>query len=318
MGRAASAYGRLVATLFLGVAVAGCVGEGTAQELPPPSVAPPPQVDVDTGAVEGLVHDDSLLPLDNAQIALGGTELTALSDAEGRFTFSNVVPGDHQLFVARLGFDSVAKRVNVVAGEVTTVDVTLTAIPITEPWSTVQSKRGLFGCGASWRPQDPATGGGIAACGALSLYANNTQFDQFYLAWDLSGTGDIWKGAVFETEWQSNQVLGQGLWPLWEPLNCGIRFAEADGRSPIRTRLGEVELAEKLERASKSSDKDCKENCDDEDNCRFQSRMFPSAQSLGPSYPADISIQVQQIYTNYLSEFYHAEGPVEFSAIADA
>ncbi|HEX9816655.1 MAG TPA: carboxypeptidase-like regulatory domain-containing protein, partial [Candidatus Thermoplasmatota archaeon] len=285
-----SASGRFFVTLLLGFAVSGCVGDGNAQELPSPSVAAPPEVDVDTGAVEGIVHDDSLVPLDGAQLALADAELTTVSDATGRFTFSNVAPGDHQLFVARLGFDSVAKRLNVVAGEVTTVDVTLTAIPITEPWSTVQSKRGIFGCGASWRPQDPATGGGIAACGVFSLYANNTQFDQFYLAWDLSATGDIWKGAVFETEWQSNQVLGQGLWPLWEPLDCSIRFAEAEGRSPIRTRLGEIELTEKLERASKSRDNDCKENCDDEDNCRFQSRMFPSAQSLGPTYPADISV----------------------------
>src|SRR5687768_11346468 len=160
----------LATAILLTFGLAGCVG-GTPASAP--SVAPEVAFDEATGGIEGLVHDDSLSPIANAQVALAETGLFAVTDETGQFTLSNVPPGEHQLFAVALGYESVGKRVTVEAGQVTAVDLALVILPINEPWMGSQNQRGLFGCGASWRPQDPATGGGIAACGVLSIYAND-------------------------------------------------------------------------------------------------------------------------------------------------
>lgn len=117
----------------------------TRNDLP---AAPSPQVDETTGAVQGVVTDDSLSPIAGAQALLKEPGLGAVTDASGTFVFSRVAPGSYNLFVAALGFEAIARRVTVEAGEIAQVSLSLVALPVVEPYSELLVFRGFFGC--SW------------------------------------------------------------------------------------------------------------------------------------------------------------------------
>lgn len=133
------------------LALAGCVegqAGGASPQGEPARPAPEPVVGSDTGAIRGTVTDEALSPVPNAQALVREAGATAVSDAGGVFTISGLPAGSYQLFVAALGYDSVARRVDVAAGEVTEVTVQLSAIPVAEPYRELFIFRGFFGC--SW------------------------------------------------------------------------------------------------------------------------------------------------------------------------
>jgi len=320
-----------LATIFLTTMLAGCVG-GESTEVPPPASAAPAVFDEGTGAIQGVVVDDSLAPIANALVGIHGLqEFASSSDQGGAFSFSNVPPGTHTLLAQQIGFEAAAKQVEVPAGAVTTVELVLSPLPSQTPYHQTVDQRGLFGCGSSWRPSLGVPGvltvGGIAACGATNIVLNDTNHDNFLLLWETNGndTGS-WDAAVFEMEWTSNQALGNGLAVYWEVDGCSnnrtARFALERGDSPLRARLGDVELEERLLNITThgcDSD-DCEEGCDfcNEEKCNLQSRVFSDPDTLGSASAADIGVTFQQTYHQHFTEFYHEEGPEDFTALADA
>lgn len=271
------------------------------------------------GALQGTVHDPGLVPLEGAQVGLPELLLVTVADASGYFSFPDLPPGRYQLAAQRLGYESVARSVDVLAGETATVNLALAPIPVVEPYSVVQIQRGSFGCGFAYRP---TVGGivGASVCGALSLYLNLTSIDRFLLLWDLAGTYDEWSGTAFEMEWQSTQLLGGGLWVRFETDGCAgslaSTFTSVRGRSPLRDVYGNDLLSE---RKANNTDSSCgaNENCAPS-RCRLQSRVFPHTETLGPSAPADIGFTFQQPFTQYWSQFFSSEPPTDYAAIPDS
>lgn len=310
----------IASVLFGLLALAGCVGgeatepKGGPADQQVPEAAPPAQFDEGSGAIEGLVHDDSLAPLPGAQVALGELpEASALADQEGRFTLSRVPPGSYRLFAQKLGYESAAKLVTVVAGEVTMVDVTLVPLPVVEPYYVVKNQRGLFGCGFTLRPVV-----GVAVCGVLSLFLNLTQYDKFLLLWQISGKREEWDTGVMEMEWKSNQALGRGLTLIWEVDGCSnVRngtFGRSTGPSPLKIELRNDQLDRAFENFTKAS---CATSKCNEKKCDMHTRVFSAAETLGPSSPADVGVTIQQPFTQYFSEFYNGEAPVPYTAFQD-
>jgi hypothetical protein len=295
---------------------AGCVqSEGATAPAPAASAGPnarPAEFDETTGGVEGVVHDENIIPVPNAQIALAGTEHMTVSDSNGRFSFSKVPVGRHTLFASALGFQSTGKSIDIVAGQVTPVDVLLVVLPIVEPFYEIKTQAGLFGCGISWRPA--VVYSGVAVCGV----AEGTQFDDFLLVWETTGPPTAWVAGVFETVWSSNQAFGAGLSINWEPNGCSnnapTRFARTAGHSPLWGRLAGEEFQEKMKNVTTSS---CSSDECNEEKCNLQTRAFSYPDTLGASAPADIGITFQQVFHQFLTEFYHDEGPEDFSAVAD-
>lgn len=67
--------------------------------------------------VTGVVHDDQGAPLPDTNVTLrqGVSEQSAITDAEGRYQFRNVIPGDVQLNASTAGFETASWDVRAVA-----------------------------------------------------------------------------------------------------------------------------------------------------------------------------------------------------------
>lgn len=141
------AMGMLVLTAF-----SGCVGgEGADVKAsnPPPSAAPP-TVTEDTGSISGTVLDDEALPIVGADVAIiGGGEYGSKTDDGGKFTINEVPPGSVKIVAQKLGFESIGRNVDVLAGEVATVTLTLKAIEIVNAYHDTFDFNGMFVCGVS-------------------------------------------------------------------------------------------------------------------------------------------------------------------------
>lgn len=132
---------------LLAAPLAGCVGGGEGSQAGGPDA--PADVDDETGAVAGIITDSEARPVAGVTVALIGAEdIQSTTDEAGSFTLSNVPPGTYTLAVQKLGFESVAKSVNVVAGQTTDVQVTLEAIAVKEPYMETWADKGYFEC--SW------------------------------------------------------------------------------------------------------------------------------------------------------------------------
>src|SRR4051812_18190282 len=78
-------------------------------------------------SVTGRVTEaGSATPISDAQVFIVGTNLGGLTNQDGRFVLRNVPLGAQQLRVIRIGYTEVKRPVAVVAGQATTLDVSLT------------------------------------------------------------------------------------------------------------------------------------------------------------------------------------------------
>lgn len=78
------------------------------------------------GSIAGFVKDSSDAVLKGAQIKVQPSDLSATSDATGRFVVNGLDPGNYTVYFDYVGFSTTSKTVTVVAGQDATVDVKLT------------------------------------------------------------------------------------------------------------------------------------------------------------------------------------------------
>ncbi|HEV7992209.1 MAG TPA: TonB-dependent receptor plug domain-containing protein, partial [Gemmatimonadaceae bacterium] len=113
-------------TLFCAAAALG-LGSGPARALPNPArTTPTADGRVMAAIVSGRITDATGRPLANAQVLVVGTQLRAISSAEGRYTIANVPEGTHTLRAMLIGFAPQTKSVTV-ANQPVTADFTLAA-----------------------------------------------------------------------------------------------------------------------------------------------------------------------------------------------
>jgi hypothetical protein len=121
--------------ILLTMLLAGCAADAPRSEAKAiTSSAPPATASLDTGAISGLTLNDEALPLAGARIGISPGTAEITSDAEGRFSFSELAPGTYALVVERVGYESTGRKAEVRAGEVTYVNLTLKPIVIAEPY----------------------------------------------------------------------------------------------------------------------------------------------------------------------------------------
>ena len=81
-----------------------------------------------TGTIVGTVVDaEKGMVLDLAQVYIAELNMSAVWDADGRFTMADVPAGEHLLAAELIGYESAATTVVVVAGKTATVELELTA-----------------------------------------------------------------------------------------------------------------------------------------------------------------------------------------------
>lgn len=319
----------LAIMLGLSIALAGCAG-GDAQ---PEEVAPAPEVDFDqeTGGIQGLVTDDTLLPLEGAVVGIAETGFQTVTDVQGRFAFSDLTPGDYVVQSVRLGYDATNKRVTVAAGAATDANIVLTAIEIEEVYYLLQNGVGRFGCGfAAKNPPVPGVlGARPALAGCAATYGTPlSSTDQFRVDFDLQGTNvSRVKSLVLESEWQSTQAMSGGFsmyWEIYQEWGAGTLLTEttrsvaaAHGRSPLKAVANNTTFEEGFEDKWKGGTglpKFCIENGE----CKMYVRAFPYADTLGSGSPVDFSVYADQPFRHWMSEFYGEFASDDYTALLDA
>jgi TonB-linked SusC/RagA family outer membrane protein len=96
------------------------------------SIALPHAAAAQVGAIRGTVTDSATgRGIGAAQVIVPGTTRGTVTDEQGRYTLSGLPAGSTPVTIQRIGFAAAPRRVAIVAGETTTLDVVLRAVATT-------------------------------------------------------------------------------------------------------------------------------------------------------------------------------------------
>lgn len=124
------------------------------------------------GRIEGTVRGDTGDPLGSVHIALAGSSLASVTNAQGDFVLSGVPSGLHTIALARIGFQMMQVVDHlVVPGQTTTVDRTLSSIPGLQPIQMVQGDQNPGVTGNSTTTDSR----GVARVGSWRLYTGQNR-----------------------------------------------------------------------------------------------------------------------------------------------
>lgn len=190
------------------VVAAGCLAQGEAAEnvdtddQPDPRDLPP--VAENEARVTGTVTDDSLAPLQGAQVGIldSDPQVVVTTNSAGQFALVGLMPGAYTLQFQQLGFMTVTKQVTAEPGQTIDVQVVLNPISV----ATGESRyftiigEGYFACGAD---TPVVTWGNLHAC-LYDSHKPNVSFEAPKM--DLTGIMD-------EVVWtQSSGLTSQSLY----------------------------------------------------------------------------------------------------------
>jgi len=280
--------------------LAGCTGGGgSAQSVSAPSEA---SFGEDEGAVNGRVYDEEILPVVDANVGLLELKLETRTDAEGRFIFSHLVPGNYTLGVARLGYEPYAKHVTVTAGASLDVDVTLKVIQVRTAYKEIWTDRGFFEC--SWH--GPIWAGPCFFPGPETPQPNNKR------AWNYP-VGAGLETLVNELRWGANSLAtGSMLRETFSYANrtTGHWYCDAEGNSVLQLRWDRA--------------KGCVSGGDQLPSAEpkvvplegQQVRTFVNSGAAGPPIGlTEMGMAFQQSFEIWTSEFYWEAAPEGYTAV---
>ncbi|HLE48163.1 MAG TPA: carboxypeptidase-like regulatory domain-containing protein [Candidatus Thermoplasmatota archaeon] len=113
------------------VAIAGCSGSSAKSAEPTPvTTAPPATVTPEFGSIEGLVTDEEMVPIEGVDVAIVDPEQKTKTDATGKFVFNELPGAKYKIVLQKLGYEASAKAVDVIAGEISQVTVTMKVLEV--------------------------------------------------------------------------------------------------------------------------------------------------------------------------------------------
>lgn len=296
-------FSLFTAILLFVTALAGCSGGG---DVTPEAVGPTSDPS-ETGSINGLVLDSELVAVAGAAVAIPTANLETTTDDDGRFVLDAVPTGTHNLFVNKLGYEALAKRVDVAAGQALSVEFTLTAVAVADPYTDVVPFAGYFEC--SYAALDVVWRG----CG---YPAHSTVFPDDVASADYtkeSGAQQI----AHELEWESASLAtGQNLdFSVVAQERSGCQwYANHFGESPLSIL---VTVGEKFENPeSPYPTGSCEDDVIDDEDSALGVLVLAS-----PTYVNDVAVvgaTIQQSFDGYVTLFYHQDAPAGYSARPDA
>lgn len=254
----------VVAFSLLCAALAGCSDPGTA--VVPDSEAESfddfeVEATATTGILLGVVVDEAIRPVQDVQISLNrqdGTPSEQVTDAEGRFAYGDLPPGDYLIQASHFKYAPVQMTATVVAGDEDPAvnKIQLTRLFAQEPFSELISYDGFLACAHTVGVSttcvndytrvvgercDPVTGtvctsqcaGGCFRDQDLARQGGNVR--EY-----VSVIGPGWQSIVFEETWEPTSDAGQQLGftvSYYSRPDAGHWFGQVDGPNPLRLQL---------------------------------------------------------------------------------
>jgi hypothetical protein len=110
--------GALLTTAIAALLVSGCGGKA---EEDPGELDPP----AGKGGITGVVVDDAIRPITNANVTILALDLITKTDERGSFTFESLEPGTYFLTTAASGFLATQSTAEVAKDRVSSITVQL-------------------------------------------------------------------------------------------------------------------------------------------------------------------------------------------------
>lgn len=215
----------LVGTLLI-LILSGCIS--TAKSTTLQTAIPTPTEEA--GVIAGVLVNEEMLPITQANVRLLGTNLTATTNDVGAFNFDNVPPGDQTLAVEAPGYAPKKVTLRVEPGAVAHTKVTLKAVASNKPYLLETYEFAAFSYYA-YNITNPATGENVA----WESYQIGNIRDQFRFRFDRT-----WTELFLELDWtpstpfadQLSLRVGLPVGKSGTPPTFPIRY-NVDGPSPL-------------------------------------------------------------------------------------
>ncbi len=217
--------------VVLAIAVAGCAEEPTASDAEPmPADEDPDPIH----ALSGWILTPDIRPIPGATVTIQSGPI-ATTDAEGHYTFPEVVRNESLILIVEApGFET-ASRTTTVPPEVgIIVNVTMQPVPVKTPTSEVLDTTLFLACGAV------ASAGGDdypVACEAVDDAHQDT--------WEFAVRPDT-AGVVIEAAWEPSSPGAEFLHMTVETVGFGASdetLAIVEGSSILRAQVSEAAAA---------------------------------------------------------------------------
>ena len=320
------------------LALAGCLdGEDAGAEERPEVTRAAPTVTPSLGAVRGIVTDTAVRPVVGATITLLEANLTARTLDDGSFQIGSVKPGSYTVTVAADGFVPAAESVTVRADEVALLDFVLAALISELPYTQQLELGGFMACGFAGgynlsvvpEPPEPvpdARGGSLAwtVCEDVEFLAGNTTNDRTYWTWALDPPLHTF---VYEIVWddQGNELIREMTSRIniadWgrEITQGPYTVLDVQGESPLLARIDR----DGLDALQANFSTRCGEGDDAYCGHSFYDNGWPMAGAVLPFWrclneSASVCAAAEQRFTVYVSGFFHAPAPPDWSVAAGA
>ncbi|HEX9816125.1 MAG TPA: carboxypeptidase-like regulatory domain-containing protein [Candidatus Thermoplasmatota archaeon] len=300
----------LGAILLASAIFAGCVDTSAGTDSSSPSWSMDPNGD--TGIIDGIVIDDSVNPIVGAQIAVTTTAavVQAVTDTSGRFLLQGIPPGRQTLFAAALGYDSVAKAVDVVAGQVTSVSLTIQAIPIVQPYvETFGPYEGYFECRMARLGTTGECGwGGGNVPHPTQLYPNDKSIFRFNI------TSEDYRSFVGDMRWQQGSFATSTAMRLafsYDKRDSSHWFCSGEGPNPLQWRWEYPDTD--TSKCASVGGTDEPDRPYIKDNPMRAYANVPFGTETNPVY-----LSLQQRFQVIVTVFYGEPAPAEFNGFPDA
>lgn len=309
---------RQVVIVVAALLIAGCAGGPPAEADPFDGVDV--KVDETTGAIRGVVVDQSIMPVEGAKVSLVDTPHNTTTDADGRFVFSKLEPGFYLLTASKPLYEEMTFQTSVEAGnpKPATITVRLTRLFEGEPYMSSFYEEGYFTCsqagGIVWGySSSPCHSfafpyvGGVDLCQDAS--ACLAQKRDFHVDVEAG-----WQTQVFEMTWKpsaqgTSDRMGLVVSTYKPERPTNHWFANYESGSPMRFQLDVGEPGPRAQQGSGEHDRVPPEGLE-------QMSFFASVRRPGICAAVCVpGIAYEQSFDVYLHQFYYLPAPEGWSIV---
>ncbi len=191
------------------------------------------EVDKNTGAIRGVVVDQTISPIEGAEVVAkgAGNEVSGISDVDGLFVFNKLDPGVYVVTVAKMLYQEVSTTVQVVADvKPELVTIKMDRLFDQDPYMETQKYEGFVGCAYNAGVSSTCVNDYTRICGnvdpsccpggcapQITGVVDQREYQ--------SSVGPGWQSIVWELTWESS------LTGTAEEMGLTVSYATRQGAS---------------------------------------------------------------------------------------